>query len=155
MNLLSKYRHVITYGLSMALFLVVLRWLELRFLIIHNAMAVYVGGLALLFTGLGVWLAARLMKPREKVVVVEKEVPVAPAVPFTPNEAAVARLGISQRELEVLQLMAGGRSNQEIAEALFVSLNTVKTHSKNLFDKLEAGRRTQAVDKGRKLGIIA
>jgi len=148
----SKYRHFLTYGLSMALFLIVLRWLELRFLIIHNAFAIYAGGLALLFTGLGIWLALKLTKP--KTVIVEKAVLVDSAH-FLANEEALKETGISQRELEVLQLMVAGKSNQEIADQLFVSLNTVKTHLKNLFEKLEVGRRTQAVDKARKLGIVA
>ncbi|MEQ8811293.1 MAG: response regulator transcription factor [Imperialibacter sp.] len=152
MTSLSKYRHFLTYGLSMALFLIVLRWLELRFLIIHNAFAIYAGGLALLFTGLGIWLALKLTKP--KTVIVEKAVLVDSAH-FLANEEALKETGISQRELEVLQLMAAGKSNQEIADQLFVSLNTVKTHLKNLFEKLEVGRRTQAVDKARKLGIVA
>ena len=148
----SKYRHFLTYGLSMALFLIVLRWLELRFLIIHNAFAIYAGGLAFLFTGLGIWLALKLTKP--KTLIVEKAVLVDSAH-FLANEEALKETGISQRELEVLQLMAAGKSNQEIADQLFVSLNTVKTHLKNLFEKLDVGRRTQAVDKARKLGIVA
>ncbi|MEQ8417557.1 MAG: response regulator transcription factor [Imperialibacter sp.] len=148
----SKYRHFLTYGLSMALFLIVLRWLELRFFIINNAFSIYIGSLALLFTGLGVWLALKLTQP--KTVIVEKAVLVDSAH-FLANEEALKETGISQRELEVLQLMAAGKSNQEIADQLFVSLNTVKTHLKNLFEKLEVGRRTQAVDKARKLGIVA
>jgi two-component system, NarL family, response regulator LiaR len=148
----SKYKHFLSYGLSMALFLIVLRWLELRFLIIHNAFAIYAGGLALLFTGLGVWLALKLTTP--KTLVVEKPVFV-DSNRFVANQEALKELGISQREFEVLQLMATGKSNQEIADQLFVSLNTVKTHLKNLFEKLEVGRRTQAVDKARKLGIVA
>ncbi|WP_339788300.1 response regulator transcription factor [uncultured Imperialibacter sp.] len=136
----------------MALFLIVLRWLELRFLIIHNAFAIYAGGLAFLFTGLGIWLALKLTKP--KTLIVEKAVLVDSAH-FLANEEALKETGISQRELEVLQLMAAGKSNQEIADQLFVSLNTVKTHLKNLFEKLDVGRRTQAVDKARKLGIVA
>jgi two-component system, NarL family, response regulator LiaR len=151
-NIFGRHRHMLIYGLAMALFLIVLRWLELRFLIIHNAFAIYIGGLALLFTGLGIWLALKLTTP--KTVIVEKPVFVEEAE-FSVNQKALAELGISQRELEVLQLLAAGKSNQEMAEQLFVSQNTIKTHLKNLFEKLEASRRTQAVDKARKLGIVA
>jgi ATP/maltotriose-dependent transcriptional regulator MalT len=73
---------------------------------------------------------------------------------FQLNEALLAQTGISKREYEVLELMAQGLSNQEIAEKLFVSLNTVKTHTSNLFVKLDAKRRTQAIQKAKELGLI-
>ncbi|MEO6498932.1 MAG: LuxR C-terminal-related transcriptional regulator, partial [Mucilaginibacter sp.] len=86
--------------------------------------------------------------------IVEKEVYITPAEGFTFNQSALVKLGISNRELEVLQLMASGLSNREIADRLFVSLNTIKTHSSNVFVKMEVERRTQAVDKARKLGLV-
>lgn len=149
---LIRYRTILLTGLSLAGMLVLLRWLELRFLILGNAMEVYIAAIAILFTGLGVWLALKLTKP--KTVIVEREVVVSPAIGFQLNETALLELGISKRELEVLELMAQGCSNQEIANRLFVSLNTVKTHSSRLFEKLEVSRRTQAIEKGKRLLLI-
>ncbi|MFT3824304.1 MAG: response regulator transcription factor [Chitinophagaceae bacterium] len=152
---LIKNKMVLLYGASMAALLLLLKWLELRFVIIDHAFEIYIGAIALVFTGLGIWLALKLSKP--KTVVVEKEVYIRqdPDTTFTPNDQEIEKLGISTRELEVLQLMAEGLSNQEIAEKLFVSLNTIKTHSSNLFVKLDVKRRTQAVDTAKKLRIIA
>lgn len=140
------------YGLSMAGLLFLLKWLELNLLIIHHAFEVYAGMIALVFTLLGIWLALKLAKPKEKIVIVEKLMP--PPVNFQLNEPLLAELRISSRELEVLQLMAEGLSNQQIGERLFVSLNTIKTHAANLFSKLEVQRRTQAVEKAKRLSLI-
>jgi NarL family two-component system response regulator LiaR len=144
---------VILYGLSLALLMVLLRTLELRFLILSNSFEVYAGFIALIFTALGIWLAVRLMKPKVQTVIVEKEIEVQKS-PFVLNQSEIEKLGISKRELEVLDKMAQGLSNQEIADTLFVSLNTVKTHSSNLFEKLDVKRRTQAVEKARKMRLI-
>ncbi|HLP56402.1 MAG TPA: LuxR C-terminal-related transcriptional regulator [Fluviicola sp.] len=149
---LLRYRTILLTGLSLAGMLVLLRWLELRFLIFDHAMDFYIGAIAILFTGLGIWLALKLVNP--KTVIVEREVLVSPSSDFQLNEAVLNQLGISKRELEVLELMAQGCSNQEIANRLFVSLNTVKTHSSRLFEKLEVSRRTQAVEKGKRLFLI-
>lgn len=154
----SRHKQTILYGLSMAALLVLLRWLQLRFIILEHAFELYAAAIAIIFTALGIWLALRLTKPKvrtvivEKPVFVEKEVPVSP--PFQTNEKALTQLGISKRELEVLQLIAEGYSNQEIADRLFVSLNTVKTHSSNLFGKLDVKRRIQAIEKAKQLNII-
>lgn len=136
--------------MSLGVLLFLLRWLELRVLIVHHALELYVGAIALIFTGLGIWLALRLVK--SKTVIVEREISVQSE--FLLNEEAIRETGISKRELEVLELMADGLSNQEIADRLFVSLNTVKTHSSRLFEKLEVRRRTQAVERGKTLKII-
>jgi two-component system, NarL family, response regulator LiaR len=161
-NAVSK--HTLLYGAMLAALSVLVQWLQVRYLIINNATEIYIGAIALVFTALGVWLALKLVKPQHRVetVMVEKElyieVPVTVAVTngsFVMNEKVLSKLGISGRELEVLQLMAKGMSNQEIAEALFVSLNTVKTHSCNLFSKLEVNRRIKAVEKARKFGLIS
>jgi len=150
---LSAHKLIFVYGSSLAFLLFFMRWLELKLLVIHHSTEIYAGIIAILFTGLGIWLTLKLIKP--KTVVVEKEVYVVKAhEPFSVNEAALEQLGLSKRELEVLQLMAEGLSNQEIAARLFVSLNTVKTHSSNLFEKMEVKRRTQAVEQGKRLGII-
>jgi NarL family two-component system response regulator LiaR len=148
-----KNKLVVLYGASLALLLFFLKWLELKVLIMNNAYDIYVGLIALLFTGLGIWLALKLVKPKVHTVVVEKEVYVGGGE-FNFNEAEFKSLGISNRELEVLKLMAEGLSNQEIAERLFVSLNTVKTHTSGLFSKLDVKRRTQAVELGKRLNLI-
>ena len=158
-RLTSKNKHTLLYGVSLAALLFLLQWLQVRYLIIDHAMDIYIGAIALIFTALGIWLALKLMQP--KTIVVEKEVYIEDPGRveqnngnFVINEKLLDKFGISNRELEVLQLMATGLSNQEIAGQLFVSLNTIKTHSSNLFLKMDVKRRTQAVDKARKLGII-
>ncbi|AXY78490.1 DNA-binding response regulator [Paraflavitalea soli] len=157
---LIRNKLIILYGISLAALLFVLRWLQLRFIIFDHAFEVYAGAIALIFTGLGIWLAMKLSKPKIRTVVVEKEVfihqevPALPKTEFTLNEKALHQSGISKREMEVLHLIAQGYSNQEIANHLFVSLNTVKTHSSNLFLKLDVKRRTQAIEKAKRLSII-
>jgi len=137
----------------MAALLFLLKWLEWRFIIFNNSFEIYAGIIAVIFTGLGIWLTLKLNKPKITVVTVEKEVLVKTDY-FVFNEAALNETGISKRELEVLELMAVGLSNQQIAERLFVSLNTIKTHSSNMFVKLNVQRRTQAVEKAKRLSII-
>jgi DNA-binding CsgD family transcriptional regulator len=151
-NIIAKHKQTILYGVYLAFLLFLLRWLELRFIIFDHAFEVYAGAIAVIFTVLGIWLALKLIKP--KTIIVEKQVIIDNSTPFILNEDAIDQLRISKRELEVLQLMADGLSNQEIAERLFVSLNTIKTHSANLFEKLEAGRRTQAIEKAKRLSLI-
>ncbi len=153
-NFMVKHRSVLIYGTSLAILLFLLRWLELRYIIFDHAMEIYVGAIAVIFTALGIWLALTLTKPKIERVVVEKEIYIEKAKAFVFNEADTAKLGISKRELEVLQLMAQGFSNAEIATRLFVSLNTIKTHASNLFIKLDASRRTQAIEKAKTLSLI-
>ena len=143
----------ILYGVSLALLLLLLKWLEWHFVIADHDVEIYSSLIAVVFTALGIWLAVKLIKPKVNTIVVEKQVVAGPG--FTLNEAELSKLRISSRELEVLQLMAGGLSNQQIAERLFVSLNTIKTHAANLFLKLEVERRTQAVEKAKRLHLIA
>ena len=151
-NFLQKHKATIIYGIGLAFLLFLLKWLELRFIIFDHALEVYIGAIAVLFTALGIWLALKLSKP--KTVVVEKEVWVTNSRDFVLNEKERDRLDLSKRELEVLQLMAQGLSNQEIAERLYVSLSTIKTHSANLFEKLDVKRRTQAIEKAKRLSLI-
>jgi NarL family two-component system response regulator LiaR len=152
----KKNRLVILYGAALAGLLFLLKWLEFRFLIIDHSFEVYIGSIALIFTSLGIWLAVKLTKPKIETVVVEKEVFIsAPKLVGPPDEKKLQQLGISKREWEVLVLMSEGLSNQEIAGRLFVSLNTIKTHSSNLFEKLDVRRRTQAIEKGKRLGLLA
>jgi NarL family two-component system response regulator LiaR len=151
-NAIIKNKQNILYGVSLAGLLLLLKWLEWRFVIIDHAFEIYVSAIAILFTGLGIWLARKLITPKVKTVVVEKQVFTGPV--FVLNEAGLNNLRLSNRELEVLQLMADGLSNQQIAERLFVSLNTIKTHTSNLFLKLEVERRTQAIEKAKRLSLI-
>lgn len=153
-NCLLRNRSVFLTGASLAILLLLMKWLEWRIVVIDHAFELYAGLGAILFTGLGIWLANKLTLPKTKTVIVEKQVFVE-AGHFVMNEAEVARLYLSKRELEVLQLMADGLSNLQIAGRLFISLNTVKTHSSKIFDKLEVKRRTQAVETARKLNIIS
>ncbi|CAM3724830.1 response regulator transcription factor [Mucilaginibacter galii] len=151
---IARHKQTILYGILLALLLFLLKWLELRLLIIHHSFEIYAGIIALLFTGVGIWLALKLSRPKVQTMVIEKEVYINNFSPFTFNEGALSQLNMSRRELDVLQLMANGLSNQEIADQLFVSLNTVKTHSARVFEKLEVKRRTQAVEKGKRMGLI-
>jgi two-component system, NarL family, response regulator LiaR len=153
-NLFVKHRSVLLYGTSLALLLFLLRWLELRFIIFDHALEIYMGASAVIFTALGIWLALKLTKPQIERVVVEKKIYIEKTSEYVFNEAEMIRLGISKRELEVLQLMAEGLSNAEIAARLFVSLNTIKTHASNLFFKLDASRRTQAIEKAKTFNLI-
>jgi len=151
-QLFAKNKHILLYGISLAVLLLLLKWMEWHFLILQHSFEIYAGGIAVLFTGLGIWLAMKLTSPKIKTVIVEK--PVYTNNNFALNTAELERLRISARELEVLQLMATGLSNQQIAERLFVSLNTIKTHTSNLFLKLEVERRTQAIEKGKRLSLM-
>ena len=150
----AKNKQTILYGIALAMLLFLLKWLELRFLIVGHAMEVYAGAIAVVFTVLGIWLALKLARPGAQPTVIEKTVYVHPTTDFVINQNEVDRLNLSRRELEVLQLMAEGLSNQEISARLFVSLNTIKTHTSNLFEKMEVKRRTQAVEMGKRLSII-
>ena len=151
-------KHLLIYGLFGGLLIVVLRLIEYRFLVLERSIEIYGGLIALFFVSLGIWLGLKLTKNKVVVKEVPIEVPVEIRVPtsepFVLNQVRLQQLGITARELEILELIAGGLSNREIAERLFVSENTVKTHSSRLFEKLSAKRRTQAVQIGKDLGLI-
>lgn len=159
---LYRHRSTLLYGAILAVLLFLLKWLEIRYTYFNQSVELYTGGIALIFTALGIWVTTKLARPKvrvetvvvEKPVFVEKHVYVNAAPKFVFDQKQYDKSGISSRELEVLQLMAEGLSNQEIADRMFVSLNTVKTHASNLFLKLDVSRRTQAVDKGKKLNLI-
>ncbi|HBK87270.1 MAG: LuxR C-terminal-related transcriptional regulator [Cyclobacteriaceae bacterium] len=137
-------RTVLLYAISLAVLISILRFAEYRFLVRDVAMEAYLGVIAVMFTVLGVWVGLRLT--RKKVVYAAAEVVI--------DDQAIARLGISKREQEVLTWLAQGLSNQEIADKMFVSVNTVKTHLSNLFQKLNASRRTQAIQRAKELGVL-
>lgn len=149
-------KHVLLYGLLGGALVVLLKLVEFRYLVVERSVEIYGGLVAALFAALGIWLGIRLTKNRTRVVerVVVREVPANGAAPFVRNGTAVEALGITPRELEILELIAAGLSNREIAGRIFISENTVKTHSSRLFDKLGARRRTQAVQLGKERGLI-
>ncbi len=135
---------ILIYGVALAALTGILKFIEYRYFVRDLSLEFYLGVVAILFAGLGVWAGLRLT--RRKVVIANPD--------FKLSEPELQRLGISKREYEVLELMAQGLSNQEIADKLFVSLNTVKTHSSNLFMKLDARRRTQAVRRAKEFGLL-
>jgi len=145
-------RQILIYGLAGGLLILALKLIEYRFLILDHSVEIYGGLIAALFAVLGIWLGLKLT--RQKEVIVEREVLVPADQPFSLNRQRVSELGITKRELEILELIAAGLSNREIADRLFVSENTVKTHLSRLFDKLSAKRRTQAVQIGKDFGLI-
>jgi DNA-binding CsgD family transcriptional regulator len=135
-------RQVLIYGGALALAALGLNWLEYQVWARGHPGEIYVALIAVAFLGLGVWVGAHLFRTRSS------------AGPFEPNRAALSSLGITDREFEVLGLLAAGRSNKEIALALEISPNTIKTHLARLFEKLEASRRTEAILRARELGLI-
>lgn len=145
-------RHVLLYGLLAGILIAVLQFIEYRWLVIEHSFEIYGGLIAAIFAALGIWLGLRLTRPKETIVV--REVVINESTPFVRDDQKVDALGLTPRELEILQLMADGLSNREIAERVFVSENTVKTHSSRVFDKLGARRRTQAVQLGKSLRLI-
>lgn len=147
-------KHLLIYGLCGGLLILVLRLIEYRFLVMERSLEIYGGLIALLFASLGIWLGLRLTRKKVLVKEIPVEVRVPVSEPFVLDQAKVRQLGITARELEILQLIAQGLSNREIAEKLFVSENTVKTHSSRLFEKLSAKRRTQAVQIAKELRLL-
>jgi ATP/maltotriose-dependent transcriptional regulator MalT len=163
-------RHVLIFGLVGGLLIAILQYTEYRFVVIEHSFELYGALVAILFASFGIWLGLRITRGREGVretgqetiretvretiVVREVLVPAEASAIFIPNTAQQQSVGITERELEVLTLVARGLSNREIATQLFVSENTVKTHCARAFDKLGAARRTQAVQRGKELGLL-
>jgi DNA-binding CsgD family transcriptional regulator len=149
---------VLLYGLLGGLLVAVLKVVEYRFLVLEHSLEIYGGIIAAIFSALGIWLGLKLTRPRETVITrevpVEVRVPVPTAGPFVRDQGRVEQLGLTPRELDILEAMAAGLSNREIAERLFVSENTVKTHAGRVFDKLAAKRRTQAVQLAKEARLI-
>ena len=145
-------RRVLLFGAAAGLLIAGMRFVDYRFLILEHSIEIYGAVVAALFAAVGIWLGLTITKEK----IVEKRVEVAvPAGPFVFNQAKADELTLTPREIEVLGLLAEGLSNKEMAERLFVSENTIKTHCSRVFDKLGAGRRTQAVQKGKQFGLIA
>jgi two-component system, NarL family, response regulator LiaR len=142
----STYKTVWIYGLAMAVLISLLKVIEYKYWVRDLSIEFYIGLVAIFFTIMGIWVGLKLTTKKVVTVTVGPE--------FVLNTSELQKRGISKREYEVLELMAQGLSNQEIANKLFVSLNTVKTHTSNLFLKLEVGRRTQAIQRGKELRLI-
>jgi DNA-binding CsgD family transcriptional regulator len=143
-------RDILIYGIAGGTLIAALKWMEYRFMVLDHSIEIYGALIAAVFAVVGIWLGQKLTKGRETVIV--KEIPA--TAPFAFNASKLDELGITRRELEILELIAHGMSNREIAEKLFVSESTVKTHTSRLFDKLSAKRRTQAVQIGKELRLI-
>ncbi|HTF21450.1 MAG TPA: response regulator transcription factor [Chryseolinea sp.] len=148
-NLFKRSRHIVVYAALLSALVFLLKWLQWKYLIADYSMEIYVGIVAVAFTSLGLWIATQLTKPKVQTVVVEKEVYLKAPV----NEAELAKLNLTNREYEVLKLLTQGCSNAEIAEHLFLSLSTIKTHVSNLFVKMDVKNRTQAVEKANRLKL--
>lgn len=145
-------KHVLLYGLLGGVLIAVLQLIKYRWLVVEHSLEIYGGLVAAIFAGLGIWLGNRITRPPQSVVVREVLVP-APRE-FERDLGQLQSLGITPRELEILELIAQGLSNREIAERVFVSENTVKTHTSRLFEKLGARRRTQAVQMAKERRLI-
>ncbi len=145
-------KHVLLYGLLGGILIAALKFIEYRWLVVEHSVEIYGGLIAAVFAAVGIWLGLRITRRRETVVV--REVMVWASGEFVRDQKKVASLGITPRELEILELIAQGLSNKEIAARVFVSENTVKTHSSRVFEKLGARRRTQAVQLGKEFRLI-
>lgn len=139
-------RTILIYGLAMAALIAVLKLVEYKYFVRDIPLEFYIGLVATLFTALGIWAGLRLTRPKIKVI--------DRSLPFVRDQRELDRLGISKREYEVLELISRGLSNQEIADDLFVSTSTVKTHVSSLLAKLDANRRTQAISRAKELQLI-
>jgi len=137
---------IIIYGIAMAVLVGLLKLVEYKYFVRELPEEFYIGLVAVLFTALGVWAGLRLTRPKVKIIDT--------SLPFELDEANLEKLGISRREYEVLELISGGLSNKEIADKLFVSTSTVKTHVSNILAKLDASRRTQAISRAKELRLI-
>ena len=143
---------VVLFGILGGVLIALLKAIEYRYLVVEHSLEIYGGLVALIFVSFGIWLGLRITGRKENIVVREVAVP-APTT-FALNQEKLAEVGMTRRELEILELIAAGLSNKEIAGRVFVSENTVKTHSSRVFEKLGARRRTQAVQRAKALGLI-
>ncbi|WP_126974181.1 helix-turn-helix transcriptional regulator [Gynurincola endophyticus] len=153
-NLILKNRFVLLYGFTLAILVLLLKWLQWKFVITDITVEVYAALIAVFFTLLGVWIATQLIKPKVETIVVEKEIYVPAPSELTVNTKELEKLNLSTREYEVLQLLVIGHSNADIAAALYLSLSTIKTHVSNIFLKMDVKSRTQAIERARRLKII-
>lgn len=144
---MNSKKSIVLYGIAMAALIGLLKFVEYRFLVRDLSLELYIATVAVIFIGLGIWVGKRLSRTKSDQLATRAAV-------ATTDEATLKQVGITKREYEVLGLIAEGLSNQEIAERLFVSTSTIKTHTSNLFIKLDASRRTQAIQKAKELGLL-
>ncbi|MEX0966866.1 MAG: response regulator transcription factor [Bacteroidia bacterium] len=140
-----KYSYLL-FGLIMGLLLLLLQTLQYRVMLRDLSLELYGGIIAIIFAGIGILLGSGIFRKKH-----EKN---SPASVAHPDRAKIAASQLSSRELQVLELMARGYTNQEIATQLFVSRNTIKTHTSNIYSKLEVKRRTQAVQRAQEMNLI-
>ncbi len=153
-QLIIRYRSIILYSIILGILVFALKWMQWKFLIVDHSVELYVGLVAVFFTLLGLWLSTHFTK--EKAIIIEKEVPVLPSLNEAGiDEQALLQLNLSKREQEVLALLVLGQSNAAIAQHLFLSVSTVKTHVSNLLFKMEVKSRAQAIEKARRLRLTA
>jgi NarL family two-component system response regulator LiaR len=151
-DLFRKYRYIGLYGLSFAILVFLLKWLQWNFLIVDYSLDIYIGLIAVLFTVLGIWIAMQFARGPKPVAVAQQKEDIAETKPDI-DQAELEKLKLTPREYEVLLLMVKGHSNAEIAESLFLSLSTVKTHASNLFVKMDVASRTKAIEKAKRLRL--
>ncbi|MEZ4722960.1 MAG: LuxR C-terminal-related transcriptional regulator [Flavobacteriales bacterium] len=152
-QLYHRSQHILLYGGVMALLIMLMKWLQWKYLITDNAIDIYIGLLAVTFTALGLWLASQLTKTKVRTVTVEKEVLIPQSEYFVLNEEELNRLELTKREYEVLELITRGQSNADIADRLSLSLSTIKTHVSNVLLKMDVKSRAQAIEKAKRLRI--
>lgn len=154
MELDKGVRHIMLYGLSLATLVFGLKWLQWNFLIVDNAIDLYIGLIAIIFTMLGMWIASQLIKPKTQTVFVEKQIIIHQPKKFVLNQTALNRLNLTNREFQILKLIVLGYSNADIADQLFLSLSTIKTHVSNLYVKMNVKNRFQAITKAKRMEIV-
>lgn len=150
----KDFKHILWYGSLLSVLIFSLKWMQWKFLITDNAIEIYIGWIAVFFTVLGIWIAMQLIKPKTKTVIVEKAVYLPHQHHTMIDENELIKLNLTNREYEVLKLLVQGLSNAGIAENLFLSLSTIKTHVSNLYLKMEVKNRVQALEKATRLKII-
>lgn len=138
-----KQKETLYYALSLAILVVILKMVEYQYTVKKWSTELFVGAIALLFTSLGVWVGFKLMNHAQKDLEVNEK-----------DTSALEASGLSPREYEILLLIAKGHSNKEIAEQLFISVTTVKSHASNIYEKLEVKRRAQAIARAKELNIL-
>jgi len=149
---LAVKRIVLLYGLCGGLLIAALKAAQYRFVVVEHSIEIYGGVIAFVFAAVGIWLGLTLTRPKHEAVATG--VASASAQSLVLDEARALELGLTRRELDILREIAAGKSTREIAHALFVSENTVKTHASRVFSKLNVRRRTQAVHVAKQLGLI-
>lgn len=152
-NLYQRSRHILVYATFMAAMILLLKWLQWKYLIADYSVEIYVGLIAVAFTGLGLWLATRLTDVRTRTIVVEKKIYLPPQTDHAVNEEELNKLALTNREYDVLKLLVKGNSNAEIADQLCLSLSTIKTHVSNVLVKMNVRSRVQVIEKANRLKL--